>query len=76
MNTYLTSFNKAVKNLESGEWKSATTKSWMASGTNITIRIKKYKKRKVLQLVHRDGSTSPWQITSSNIFEDKYLEVS
>ena len=75
MNTYPVSFHEAIKKLESGEWKSATTKSWIASGTNITIHIKKYKKRKILQLLHRDGSTSTWRIASSNIFEDKYLEA-
>ena len=75
MNTEMINFSEAMEKLESGEWKQATTKAWISSDTNITIYIKKYKSRKVLQLTHRDGSTSPWQITSSNIFEDKYLEA-
>ncbi len=70
------SFSEAVKKLESGEWEFATTKLWADAKTNINIGIKKYKDRKVLQLTHRDGSTTSWQITSSNIFEDRYLEAS
>ncbi len=69
-------FNSAIEKLESGEWESATTEGWKRSKARIKINIKKYKNRKVLQLTHRDGSTTYWQITSSNIFEDKYLEVS
>ena len=69
-------FSDAVKKLESGEWKSATTKSWAESKMNIKIGIKRFKKRKLLELTHRDGSTTLWQMTSSNIFEDQYLEAS
>ena len=72
----LVNFSEAIKKLESGEWDFATTESWAKTKTQIRINIRKYKQRKVLQLTHRDNSTTYWQISSTNIFEDKYMEAS
>ncbi len=69
-------FNEAIGKLESGEWESATTETWKEAKARIKISIKKYKDRKVLQLTHRDGTDTYWQITSGNIFDDRYMDAS
>lgn len=69
-------FNKAIENLESGEWEYMTTTSWRKTHSNIKINLREHNGRKFLRLTHRDESTTCWQITSSNIFEDRYMEVS
>lgn len=68
-------FHTAIDNLVSGKWEAATTLDWAKKNTKIKIKIKKLKKRKMLQLTHRDDSVTFWSVTSANIFEDKYMEA-